>query len=233
MNMPGSGWKKQRRLAAGLAACVVLAVAAAAMAWGTKKDSPAGEQPWEQAAVWISCDTGSGNGVIVWAQKGEYVLATAAHVTGEAPEHIFVCGIQTEDPVCYVSSEYDLAFVRFRLADAEAVSFARQAADLDGTGYEALEDGDELRIFGFLQGEGKLYTGRVLSRWIYMEDFGYHMLWGEMGQMQGGLSGSGVFDGKGRLVGILCGGGGENEIAVLPANMIAAEWQRVAPAGRP
>lgn len=59
------------------------------------------------------------------------------------------------------------------------------------------------------------------------------MLWGEMGRMQGGLSGSGVFDGKGRLVGILCGGGGENEIAVLPANMIAAEWKRMAPARWP
>lgn len=171
MNMPGSRWKKQRRAAAGFAVCVVLAVAAAAMAWGTKKDSPAGETSWERAAVWISCDTGGGNGVIVWAQEGEYVLATAAHVTGGAPENIFVCGIQAENPVCYVSSEYDLAFVRFRLSDAEAVSFPRQAAELDGTGYEALEDGDELRIFGYLQGEGNLYTGKVLSRWIYYGRF--------------------------------------------------------------
>lgn len=230
MNIPGSGLKRQRCIAACLVVCVGLIVAvAAAIVRGQNNGSTVKEQSWEQAAVWLSCDNGGGNGVIVWAEDGEYVLATAAHVTGEAPENISVCGMQAKDPVCYVSAEYDLAFVRFRLPVAESVFLPGQAADLDETGYEALEDGDEIRIFGFLGGESSLYTGRVLSRWIYMEDFGYHMLWGEMGQMQGGLSGSGVFDSKGRLVGILCGGGGEDEIAVLPAHIIASEWKRIAP----
>lgn len=181
----------------------------------------------EQAAVRVSCDAGSGNGVIVWAKGREFVLATAAHVTGREPENVAVDGIPVCDPESYVSTEYDLAFVKFCLPDSESAPLL-QEANIDAAGYDALEDGDEIRVFGFLGQEGRWYAGKVLSRWIYMEDFGYHMLWGEMGQMQGGLSGSGVYDGDGRLVGILCGGGGEDEIAVLTMNIIAAQWQRAA-----
>ena len=193
----------------------------------TKGEEQTKEELPQQAAVRIACDAGGGNGVILWAKEGEYVLATAAHVTGREPENVAVGGIPVCDPEYYVSAEYDLAFVKFRLPDSESAPLLL-AANIDEAGYDALEDGDEIRVFGFLGQEGRWYEGRVLSRWIYMEDFGYHMLWGEMKQMQGGLSGSGVYDKEGRLVGILCGGGGEDEIAVLTMNIIAAQWQRAA-----
>lgn len=208
--------------------CAALGLAAVTV-WVKTGGGPEAEPAWQQAAVWLSCDAGSGNGVLLWAEDGVYVLATAAHVTGQAPENLSVCGMQVRESACCVSAEYDLAFVKFRLPDRESSVLPQQTVRPDEAGYEALKDGDEIRLFGFLGGQGKIYTGSVLNRWIYMEDFGYHMLWGEMGQMHSGLSGSGVFDGSGRLIGILCGGGGQDEIAVLPANIIVAEWERMAP----
>lgn len=173
---------------------------------------------------------GSGNGVIWQEKDDEYIVATVAHVLGQdalqgnIPEYMMIGGVQTEIIDQYVSADFDLAFVRFRMPEkSRTAPFPVACRELSA--YDALEPEDTLYIYGFWGGEAKAYEGKVRSSWIYMEDFGYHMLWGEAADVRGGMSGSGVFDEEGKLIGILCGGNGDNEIAVLPINIMETEWK--------
>lgn len=165
--------------------------------------------------------TGNGNGVIWEIYGKETVLVTAAHVLENRTENLMINENSVKITDWYISQAFDLAFVKFEQTEKGEL----QAAERNKTAFESLQAGDELTVWGIRGGQPVSLTGKVLSPWIYMEDFGCHMLWGELKGAYGGLSGSGVFNAEGILTGILCGGGGEDEIAVLPFNIIETEWK--------
>lgn len=208
---------------------------------------------WEAQVVPVSFGAGSGNAVILEKSQECYILCTAAHVVGAAPQSGLVSGSKPGEgsvsgsesvqglvdgkPVSvqeyYVSPNVDVAFLKISAQFLEGKEHTGQAvgpreylpAGLDSAAYNELLEADPLYIFGFLGGEQQTYEGQVLSCWIYMEDFGYHMLWGQASEVKSGMSGSGVFDENGQLIGILCGGNGTDQVAVLPVSIIEAEWK--------
>lgn len=178
--------------------------------------------------VTVRCESGSGNGVLLAQTEGTCVIVTAGHVVqgleGKSGQELAVeiAGTQATAGKLYVSDTFDVAFVEVP-ADVLAEPLAeKQSVKLTEEGFTNLKEGDTLCVYSYLQGELTDTYITVNSPWIYIEDFGYHMIWASATDAKGGMSGSGAFDQDGHLVGILCGGN-ENEVAILPMNIILGE----------
>ena len=186
-----------------------------------------GEDPGG-CVVQVSFGAGLGNAVILDVDEETMILCTAAHVAGEEPEAGLVEGQPVKVLESYVSGNADVAFLKVTLSGWEGRETPadwgnRKTCSMDVEAFNELQEGDLFTILGTVGEEQICLQGKVLSCWIYMEDFGCHMLWGEADQVWGGMSGSGVFDQKGRWIGILCGGDGAGQVAVLPIGVIMAE----------
>ena len=66
------------------------------------------------------------------------------------------------------------------------------------------------------------YEGVLLDHWIYVEDYGCHMMW-VRAEGKPGMSGGGLFDRQGLLLGILSGENGQGEVAAVPLSLILAQ----------
>jgi S1-C subfamily serine protease len=52
-----------------------------------------------------------------------------------------------------------------------------------------------------------------------MEDYGQYMIWADA-EVRPGMSGGGLLDQEGRLIGILSGGSQDGELAAVPLSLI-------------
>lgn len=178
--------------------------------------------------VTVRCETGSGNGVLLCQTEKGYVIATAGHVVdglqGKAEEELQmeIAGLKVCASKLWVSDIYDVAFIEILMTETEEVLKEKHFAGLSEEGFTNLKEGDRLYVRSYLKGELTTLEITVNSPWILVEDFGYHMIWASAKDAKGGMSGSGVFDLKGHLAGILCGGN-DTEVAVLPVNIILGE----------
>lgn len=186
------------------------------------------EQYLCQTAVQIRGTKYLGSGVI-WAAEEEYlVIATAAHVTeGNEPLTVqFALGEPLEAELRLASAQVDLAFLQIELEKVQNMEISWQVARQNKEVCEKLAAGEELMIMGSIEETAdRIYSGSVTESWIYVEDFDNYMLLGHAYAIPG-VSGGGVFTTEGILVGILCGGNDEDEIAVLPWSVMEANYVR-------
>ena len=68
-------------------------------------------------------------------------------------------------------------------------------------------------------GDFAMVSGYVVDPDRYLEEFGCEMIYGD-GSAVPGMSGSGMFDEEGNLIGILCGATGQYELAGVPTEKI-------------
>lgn len=179
------------------------------------------------ATVELQMPGGQGSGVVWNIEDGAVTVLTAAHAAGSLREGdtISVNGSQkTVAAGSYISEDFDLAFVR---VEWQNIPDTYREAKWDTAAFDSLKEGDALYMAGYREEEAVLLEGKIRNHWIYMDDFGYHMLWGDMSGVEAGASGSGVFDENGLLSGILCGGTKGGEIAVLPLSVILTEWKHI------
>ena len=209
------GMKKKCFVASLVLACIICSLAAC--------------KPEQKQVVSLVIGSGSGNAVVLEKEEENYVLCTAAHVVGQEPKVAVVDGMQVTVEEYYISPNVDLAFLKVPIEETEQ---PYQVTGMDTASFNELSEGDGITIYGFWGGQEKRCKGSVLSCWIYMEDFGYHMLWAKASDVKNGMSGCGVFDQQGGFIGILCGGDGKEEVAVLPVSMIEAEWKNSGYGGR-
>lgn len=184
--------------------------------------------------VYICCECGGGNAVLLCENEDCYLLCTAAHVVSSLDKkanenlQIEIGGQRVCVNKLWISDTYDVAFLEIpKSIDAnsrakEDLWEGKLTTGLSQDGYLNLKEGDLLWAWSYFDEEVLNLEIQVKSSWIYIEDFGYHMIWGTAEDSKGGMSGSGVFDREGHLAGILCGGN-ETEVVVLPANIIFGE----------
>lgn len=176
----------------------------------------------------ISAGSLLGSGVLYRVEEGNLVILTAGHVLAEASGTVVVTfadgwEYESDDFIC--SKQSDLAAVR---VPAEQIP-QRQSqlyylANIDKESYDAVKPGDICIVMGSGSGVAEeAYEGRMLEPWIYMEDYGQYMSWVDV-DGKPGMSGGGLFDCKGRFLGILSGVSEDGQWAAVPLALILAEF---------
>ena len=168
-----------------------------------------------------------GSGVICGADEDGLVIVTAGHVLADAAEAVqvtFVDGWETETVDFSLSKLSDLAILKVPFEEIPAKRLEKyMTANVDKSSYDSLRAGDGCIVMGSRSGVAEdAYEGTVLDTWIYMEDYGQYMSWVKAAGKPG-MSGGGLFDRRGHLLGILSGVSEEGEWAVVPLAMVLAE----------
>lgn len=173
----------------------------------------------------------TGSGVIWEIGEDDLWIVTAGHVTdtadADAGRRILVnFGEETVEDCQHhgFCPGTDLAFLRIAREDVTESLWSRlRAAETDKASYDALKAADEVRALGFNEGRLLNCRGELAESWIYVEDFAQHMMLAQC-VIYPGMSGGGLFDGDGRLIGIVCGGNEQGELAAVPLHVAQARF---------
>lgn len=165
-----------------------------------------------------------GSGVICGEEEDCLVIVTAAHVLADAAGGVqvtFVDDRTVDTEIFSISEQTDLAVVRVPLEEIPDDRLGKYlTANLDKSSYEQLQAQDGCIVMGCKSGVAEeAYEGIVLDPWIYMEDYGQHMIW-VSAYGKSGMSGGGLFDRRGHLLGILSGRSEDDEWAVVPLALV-------------
>lgn len=203
------------------------------------------EEKEECPAYLVSITAGNmtGSGIVYSMEEGWVIVLTAAHVVKDMPtarpagadttewgpaaeadpgaQISFCDGTKVFCREIIVSELADLALLRIpitRLKEDQRESC--QCVSVDKECFDALRAEDVCRAVGFGPEEKVLqYEGTILDPWIYMEDYGQYMIWAGV-EIRPGMSGGGLFDENGYLIGILSGGSEDGELAAVPYSLI-------------
>lgn len=130
----------------------------------------------------------------------------------------------------FVSENSETAFITIPIATIpEEILEKCQAAPRDQQLFDQLQEEDRVVLKGFsADGELLEISGTLIYSWIYAEDFAQYMMLVD-GESFPGMSGGGVFDVTGNLVGIICGVNDAGESAAVPLSIILAEYMQAYP----
>ena len=172
-----------------------------------------------------------GSGVVFEKKEDRLVVLTAGHVVQGMPEKVEVVlqgNEKIESAIYVVSQASDIAFITIPVAAVSTELWQEiPVAVWDKDRFDGLSGGEQMTLQGFLEnGSSQELVCDLIYPWIYTEDFAQYMML-LRGEILPGMSGGGVFDEAGNLVGILCGVSEEREIAVLPLSIILAEYSLV------
>ncbi len=154
-----------------------------------------------------------------------YVL-TASHVVSEMAldEKVtlrFFDGWEISCSDISFSEASDLAMIQIPAKEIPAEHRKLyQCIQWDKESFDQLQRGDKCIAIGQSQANGYIqHEGNILESWIYMEDYGQYMLWADVA-VEPGMSGGGLLDEKGQLIGILSGGSEDGELAAVPLSLV-------------
>lgn len=168
------------------------------------------------------------SGVIISNNEEEIVIASVAHLLSGYDQgiitftdmhagfaNVFYCC--EEDDICLLSikkSEMDKEF-----ADA------LPTAMIDANEYGKLKADDDVYVCGSaVSGVVNITKGTFKEKDYYVPEFDQHMMYLYCDVFEG-LSGSGVYNDKGYLVGILSAGSDNSEAVAIPVTDIIDRWE--------
>lgn len=185
--------------------------------------------------VRVNMGNAYGSGVIWDMTEESVIVATNRHVLDYWRETdsflYFQQGYYMDADILGVSGKYDVGFLavdngQFTYDELEKL----RSAAVNRTVYEQLEQGDEMYCLGAGPGPevGELlfHKAELEERARYIADFGTEMLYGH-GFARTGMSGGGIFDGYGHLIGMITGGTLQNEVAGVPLPAILEAYQEI------
>ena len=176
----------------------------------------------KNSVVRIQMGNAYGSGIIWKLLPETIIIATNKHVLDYwRDENSFVHytqGFDVDAKMLGTSKMFDVGFVT---VDCEQFTYGElqmiRYACVDETAYESLGQGTEMFLvdIGSKGNEVQYYMGTVEDPYRYIGDFDAYMLYG-YGFARAGMSGGGIFDGRGFLIGMTTGGTMQNEAAGVP-----------------
>lgn len=211
-------------LALGMLECRVLEKADCEEAFEIIKD----------CVVRINMGNAYGSGIIWDLTEDQVVIATNRHVLEywqDADSYVyFPQGYYVDARILGVSETHDVGFLKieneqFTYDELEKLRYA--SADLQA--YGRLVQGEEMFCAGSGSETGELMfcKATVEDTHRYIADLGAYMLYGH-GFARPGMSGGGIYDGYGHLIGMVTGGTVQNEVAGVPLPDIMEAYKAAA-----
>lgn len=179
----------------------------------------------DQQVVQIICEARKGSGVIYDVSDEGLIIVTAAHVVEGAEQVKIVWNIQSGQTVeaeeIFRVQGLDLAFLKIDEGMASG-SICTNIPREDHVSSDNIPS--MLKYHGFdAQGNQLELPGEVFEYWIYVEDFGCHMMLGKC-TAEAGMSGGAAWVDEEVFAGIICGMDEHNNVAILPAAVIGSEY---------
>lgn len=158
--------------------------------------------------VRIHCGGYVGSGIIISLLEENAVIVTNTHLMqyDVAGEVEFYQGFTAEGNLVAYSDQYDMAFLKVPLERIPMEEWECLRYVDTGFEYEQAASGDAvIQIGSVKEPAGDGYIGSILSTEQYIPEYGVEML--KTGcQAYTGMSGGGVFDQRGYLLGMITGG---------------------------
>lgn len=173
--------------------------------------------------VMVSVGKEQGSGVIIDITDEKVTIVTAGHLMLGYEQGIitFPTGNAGFANVEYVSENPDLCVMSFltEYIDSSLLKELR-AAKNDISHYEGLEEEQTLFLLGSAMAVGSnAVKGKVAAKDFYVDDFDARMIY-IYADVMAGMSGCGIYDEEGYLVGILAGGSESGEAVAVPLSQI-------------
>ena len=186
----------------------------------------------KDSVVRIDMGKAYGSGVICWITADGAVIATNRHVLAYWQEETgvvrFPQGYYAGARVLGSSENYDVGFLLVEKEEIGLRAFSGLRSALADGIYGGLRVDEEIFCLGAGREEDEMLLEEAVLKDTdkYIETFGSEMLYGR-GFAREGMSGGGMFDGCGRLIGLLTGGTYQNEIAGVPVTQVLESYWEV------
>ena len=193
-------------------------------------ENPAGELQDRCSSMMVRITAGNlvGSGVILQDDGREVLIATAGHVLDRVEETVeieFRDGFRVRTGDYQLAEGADLAILRVpreSLLEAEEGGGKKDHGEeylccaVDQDTYDSVSVGDVVIAMGSYTGVAEdAYAGTLTEDYVYAQDFGAYMMLAQT-PVKPGMSGGGLFDERGYLLGILCGVSEDGEVAAAP-----------------
>lgn len=230
---------KRKYLIILIAVAVLLCVIPAWLFWCKAQNDEPGEtgppdtesllEKLRQVTVMVTAGENHASGVIIGMDEEKVTVVTAGHLMKGYEQGIitFADGTVGFGDVEYSSENPDMCLMTFKNEYLDESELDRlKAAEVDMDYYEALDTDDRLILVGSAVSTGSNATeGKTAARDFYVEDFDNRMLY-IYADVFPGMSGCGVFNEYGYLMGILAGGTDSGEAVAVPLDQIIEEWEK-------
>lgn len=158
--------------------------------------------------VRIHCGDSVGSGIVLDLTEDNVVIVSNAHLLQNDVKCAvdFLQGFSTDGEIVSYAEQYDMAFVKVPLHKIpmqqwECLRYVDKQME-----FEQITEGDAVVQIGSSQSvAGDCYKGGILKKKQFIPDYGSEMM--RTGcQAYVGMSGGGVFDNKGHLIGMITAG---------------------------
>lgn len=217
-----------------------------------EKDKVILQEELRPSILQIFCGDYRGSGVVWEITEEEVTVLTSAHLlkNGDTCKVLCHAGVYYEAKVDRISEDCDIGFAVFAADALKEDGVGLTAVTPSGRTVEEMVKGEELLVYGSMDVvAGNFVAGYLIEPECDMQIEGcgetQPLLFGEIvgeksaeggdagqasshslerGAVDAGMSGCGVFDRRGELLGILAGGDGESRFAAVPVWRILREF---------
>lgn len=187
----------------------------------------------KDCVVRVNMGNAYGSGILWELTAEQVIVATNRHVLEYWEDRdsylYFPSGYFMDAEILGVSERYDVGFLaadngQFTYEELERLRSAAVDQDI----YGRLGRGEEMFCVGAGPEERELlfHEAQLEDKARYIEEFGTEMLYG-YGYARTGMSGGGIFDGYGHLIGMVTGGTLQNEVAGVPLPDLVRAYEEI------
>lgn len=174
-----------------------------------------------EPTVMITVGEYRATGVMISKDENRLLIASVAHLLEGFDQGIirFYSGQAGFADVIYCDEASDVAILEIRMEDMDSEFAASlKTAAIDKEKYEALEQGDTVYLVGSqVSVAGNVMKGTFQAKDYYVPEFDQYLMYLFCDVFEG-MSGSGVYDSQGYLVGLITGGTDTGEAVGIPIN---------------